>query len=348
MHGQAHGSVASKLLSNGFDVNALRPWVGKDGRHYMVANSEGKPKAVPMMVGNATLRREEWIQVDTAVTTAARERLRLIADLRGAGLTYTIPNGMSKTVMDSQRMGDITAATISMDPARKSEGDRPEFDIINLPLPVIHKDFFFNARQIATSRNMGASIDTTTAELAARRVVEEAEKLCIGAPGTPFSYGGGTIYGLTNFPQRLTKVLTAPSLSNWTGKLFIDQILAMRQQSMNNSYFGPWVLYNSPAWDQYLDADYSTLKGDNTLRDRVRAINGISDVRTLDFLTGFQIILVQQTSDVIRLVQGMDITTLQWETDGGMRVHFKVMAIWVPQVRADFQNQTGIVHGVAA
>lgn len=347
VNGQAHGSVAARLLQNGFDVNAMRPYVGVDGRHYITQSNGGVATPVPLMAQNATLRRDEWIQIDTAVMAAARERLRLISDLRGSGLTFTIPNGMGKTVLESERMSDITPATISMDPARKSEGDRPEFDIINLPLPVIHKDFFFNARQIATSRNNGPGIDVTSAQLAARRVAEEAEKLALGTSGS-FSYGGGTVYGLTNFPQRLTTVLTHPTQSDFTGPLLVDEVLGMRQQSMNNFYFGPWVLYNSPAWDQYLDDDYSTLKGDNTLRQRIMAINGIQDVRTLDFLTGYQLILVQQTSDVIRLVMGMDVTTLQWETEGGMRINFKVMAIMVPQIRADIDDQTGIVHGVAA
>lgn len=347
INGQAQGSIAARMLATNFDVNALRPFVGPDGRSYITQNRGGSLVAVPTPIGNATLRRDEWIQIDTAVVAAARERLRLIADLRGSGLTFTIPNGMGKTVLESQRMGDITAATISMDPARRSDGDRPEFDIVNIPLPVIHKDFHFTARQIATSRNSGTPIDTTTAQLAARRVAEEAEKLALGVSAT-FSYGGGTIYGLINFPGRSTQFVTHPEVSSWIGGTLVGQILEMRQASIDQNYRGPWVLYNSPAWDQYLDDDYSSQKGDLTLRQRIAQVQGIQDVRTLDFLTGFQLVLVQQTSDVIRLVIGMDVTTLQWETDGGMVQHFKVMAIMVPQIREDFEGQTGLVHAVAA
>jgi len=347
MNGQAQGAVATTLLNNGFDVAALRPWVGKDGRHYISRNQAGKLIAVPTQNATATLRKEEWKILDDAILIAAKERLRVVADLRGRGLVYNIPNGMGKTVLESESMGDITGATISMDPARSSEGDRPEFDIVNLPLPVIHKDFYFNARQVATSRNSGASIDTTMAQLAARRVAEEAEKLTLGVLPT-FSYGGGTVYGLTNFPSRVTSVdLTAPTETGWTPQATIQELLAMRQASEENHHYGPWVLYTSPAWDQYMDDDYSTLKGDITLRQRIGAISNIGAVTTLDYLTGFQMILLQMTSDVIRMVIGMDITTLQWETLGGMRLNFKVMAIMVPQLRADFNGQTGIVHGVA-
>ena len=97
-----------------------------------------------------------------------------------------------------------------------------------------------------------------------------------------------------------------------------------------------------------LDGDYSEAKGDNTLRDRIKKIDGIQDVRTLDYLTGYTLLLIQMTSDVIREVVGMDFTTVQWESQGGMQVNFKVMCIMVPQLRADYNGNTGIVHGTAA
>lgn len=341
LNGQANGSVASRLLDTNFDVGILRPWKGKDGRNYITQNGVAVP------TNNATtLRREEWIQLDDAVLIAAKERLRVVTDLRSAGLVYNIPNGMGKTVLESQTMGDITPATISMDPARKSEGDRPEFGIVNLPLPVIHKDFYFNARQVATSRNTGAPVDTTTAQLAARRVAEEAEKLTLGLAPT-FTYGGGTVYGFVNFPQRVTVTLTDPTSSGWTPATLVQEVLQMKRESTSLFYFGPWVLYVSPDWDVYLDDDYSAEKGDNTLRQRLAQISGITDIRTADFLTGYQIVMVQMTSDVVRMVVGMDVTTIQWETDGGMRLNFKVMAIMVPQLRSlsTDAESTGIIHG---
>ena len=126
----------------------------------------------------------------------------------------------------------------------------------------------------------------------------------------------------------------------------VQEVLEMRQQSIDNSYYGPWILYFSPAWGAYMDADYSANKGDNTLRERLEKIDGITAVKQADYLTGTKtMILVQQTSDVARIVNGMDITTVQWESHGGMQLNFKVMAILVPQLRDDYGNQTGIVHG---
>ena len=102
--------------------------------------------------------------------------------------------------------------------------------------------------------------------------------------------------------------------------------------------------------DTYLDDDYSTAKSDLTLRERLKKISDIQDVRTLDYLStsDYVMVLVQMTSDVVRQVVGMDITTLQWESKGGMQINFKVIAILVPQIRADQNSNTGIVHGTTA
>lgn len=345
LNGQATGDVATTLMMNNFDVNALRPWIGKDNRTYVaVQNAAGKLVAQPTANATATLRKDDWIVLDQAIVKAAKERLKAVADLRSAGLTFNIPNGMAKTVLQTETQSDITPAIISMDGMRESETDRPVFELNNLPLPIIHKDFSFSARQVMTSRDGGSPLDTTTAELAGRRVAEEAEKLLLGTASS-YAYGGGTIYGYTNFPSRLTKVMTAPTGSN--GSVTISEILGMRQQSQDAFHYGPWRLYCSPNWDQYLDTDYSTAKGDNTLRQRIENINGITSVSTLDYLSGFTMILVQQTSDVVREVTGMDVTTVQWQSQGGMMLHYKVMAIMVPQLRADQNGNTGIVHGTA-
>lgn len=347
LNGQAQGDVASRLLSNGFDMSCLRPWIGADGRTYIARNQGGKVVAMQVNNTTATLRKDEWKIMDDAIVMAAQERLRAVADLRAAGLTFNIPNGMSKTVLETETVSDITPAIVSMDPARSSEGDRPEYDLKNLPLPVIHKDFYFNARQIAVSRAQGSPIDTTMSMLAARQVAEEAEKLVIGN-GTSVNYGGGVIYGYTNFPQRITSVdVHRPTVSGWTGKKLVTDVLDMRQASEDALHFGPWILYVAKGWDRYLDEDYSDTKGDKTVRERIKAISGIQDVRTVDHMDDFDLVLVQQTTDVARLVIGMDITTVQWETLGGLRLNFKVMAIMVPQLRSDFYGKTGIVHAVA-
>ncbi|RLF28618.1 MAG: hypothetical protein DRN14_03860 [Thermoplasmata archaeon] len=347
LNGQANGNVAQTLMMNNFDVNSLRPYIGEDGRSYITVIQNGAPTAVPVQNGTATLRKDDWKILDEAIVKAAKPRLRAVADLLGAGLRYNIPNGMGKTVLETETQSDISDAIISMDGLRESEGDRPVFELSNLPLPIIHKDFNFSARQVMASRNGGSPLDTTTAELAGRRVAEMAEKLLIGVASS-YTYGGGTVYGLTNYTNRMTKTISNPTGGGWVPATTVSEVLQMRNQSQAAYHYGPWMLYCSPNWDVYMDDDYSSAKGDNTLRERLRKIEGIQDVRTLDYLTNYDLVLVQMTSDVVREVVGMDIATTQWESKGGMQLNFKVMAIMVPQLRADQNGNTGIVHASVA
>jgi uncharacterized linocin/CFP29 family protein len=338
-NGHASGDVASTLMANNFDPHVLRPYIGNDGKNYVTVNNGSKS-----IVTNApaSLRKDEWIALDDVVLKAAQQRLNAVADLRAAGLQYNIPNGMGKTVLQYQNQSDISAASVSMDGLNQSDSDRPEYDLINLPLPIIHKDFRFSAREVLASRNGNSPLDTTVAELAARKVAEEAENLLLGVSDS-YAYGGGTIYGYTNFPSRLTKTMTAPSSSNHPTT--VQEVLAMKTQSQNAKHFGPWFCYCSTSWDQYMDEDYSQSKGDITLRDRIGQIEGIDRPKTLDFLPANTLLLVQKSSDVVREVIGMDITTVQWEAKGGMELNFKVMGIMIPQLRKDFAGNTGIVHG---
>ena len=54
------------------------------------------------------------------------------------------------------------------------------------------------------------------------------------------------------------------------------------------------------------------------------------------------------TPDVVRLVQGMGLQNIQWQTEGNFVNKFKVMTIQVPQIRSDRNGKTGIVHLSAA
>lgn len=333
---RAMGSVAQRLLANGMSVNALRPWIGKDGRAYMNRNGVATP------VANATLRKDEWKQYDEAILKAAQQRMVGIADLQSRGLTYNISNGLGTTVLEYEDQSDISAAQVSMDGVTRGQNDRPEFDINYLPLPIIHKDFQINARALNASRTTGQALDTTMAELAAFKVIELAEQYLFQGWST-FTYGGGVIYGYEDFTHANTVTLS----TNWdssakTGAGIIADVIAMKQASIDDRYYGPWVLYVPTSYETVLDDDY--VSGyPKTIRQRILEISGIQDVKVVDKLSDDHCILVQMTSNVVRLVNGLGITTVEWQAEGGMVFHYKVMMIQVPQLRADQNDRTGIV-----
>jgi uncharacterized linocin/CFP29 family protein len=313
---KVYGSVGHRLLANNFNVQEFRTL--------------------------DTLRKDEWKHYDTAVIQASQQRFVGIADLRSRGLVFNIPNGMGKTVLEYEDIGDVQGAQISMDAVTRGENDRPEFEIKYLPLPIVHGDFQINTRVLAASRTTGAPLDTTTAELKARKVAEKLEEMLFTA--TSYTFGGGTIYGYLNAPNRNTVTLS----QNWdasgkTGEEILADVLAMKQASIDAMHFGPWVLYIPTAYETVLDDEFKS-NSDKPIRQRIMEISGISDIKVVDKLTANNVVLVQMTTDVVRLVVGLPITTVEWTTEGGMVFHFKVMTIQVPQVRADQDGNSGIVH----
>lgn len=346
-------------------------------QNFLIQDLEARGIRSPVF--NATsLRKEEWLKLDEAVLKQARLRMRAWSDLAAAN-SYGGFNGMSKMILEHETMSDPGEAIVDMDGVTPGRGDSPRFQLEGLPLPITHSDFQFTSRRLAVSGNSGMRLDTTMGEAAGRRVAESVEKVTIGVD-TGITYGGNSsqvggygrtskVFGYTNFTNRLTRTtLTAPTAGGWTARSTLSDVLACLDQLKLQKFFGPFMLYHSNDWDRYLDDDYMPTGGNNanqTLRDRIRKIEGIQDVRRLDFLAAsattfasdpaaiitanpFTLLFVQMTSDVCRAVNGMDITTVQWPEKGGMQLCFKVMCIQVPQLRADFQGNCGILHATTS
>lgn len=382
MNGQASGEFASALQGVRYDPGLLRPYIDRDGKKYCTVNTgrtvynpkTGKDEAtyakvaikdlmaqdVQSPVFNATsMRKESWIELDRVVLKAARLRLRAWSDLMAAN-SFGGFDGMSKLVLEHETMSDPGEAVVDMDGLTDGRNDAPRFQLQGLPLPITHSDFWFSRRKLAVSQSSGTPLDTTMAEAAGRRVAELVERTLIGV-NAGLTYGGNSsqvggygrnssVYGYTNFPNRLTYTsLATPTGSNPDAT--VGNVLNMRELLYANRFYGPFMIYTSSDWDLYLDNDYARLGGNNasmTLRQRLEGIDGIQGIKRLDFLTNatnpFTMIMVQMTPDVARAVNGMNMTTVQWESQGGMRLNFKVMAIWVPQIRADFNGNAGILQ----
>lgn len=350
--GGGQGEVAQKLHGSQLNIGAMRPYVGEDGGVYMTVYNGGpadKASSYEQVQVNAkgTLRRDEWIRLDEAVLRIAEDRLTGFQYFIDRGLTYNLGNAMGTTVLEYHDVGDALEAELSMDAVTRGQGDRQEYNSVYLPIPIIHADYEINQRALEASRNLGNPISTDMAERATRKVLEKRESLLF--TDTSYGYGGGTIYSLLNFPDRLQK----GSLSDWSsnavaGADIVDEVLEMKQLSIDNNFYGPWVLLIPTNFETKMDEDYSDQKGDNTIRDRVENIRGIDDVQVVDTLPDDNVVLVQLTTDVIRIVQGMGIQNVQWETQGGFVNKFKTMTIQVPQIRSDQEGKTGIVHGTVA
>jgi uncharacterized linocin/CFP29 family protein len=341
---QLSGDVARRLLETGFDPKGLRPYIGNDGRSYITQNAGGELKAVPIRNAQATLRKDEWKHYDTAVIDAATKRLKAVNFFNARGMSYNIPNGLGSTVLEYEDMSDMADAQLNMDGITRGDDDRVEFNINYLPLPIIHKDFTINARMLAASRTTGRPLDTTQAEVAGRKVAEMVETITlVGA--SAYAYGGGTLRGILDFPNVNSYTLAA----HWddsaaTGETILADVLGMKQASIGARHYGPWVLLIPTGFETSLDEDFKA-GSDKSTRQRLMEVEGIADIIVCDYLTADYVALVQLDSSTFRMVNGMGITVVEWKTEGGLKMHYKVMAIMVPQPRSDQNSRCGIVVG---
>jgi hypothetical protein len=355
------GDVANQLMANGrLDIAGMRPFIGEDGKTYISVFKGGDPKimsnytTIPLQV-NGTLRRDEWKVLDDAVMRVARERLVGINDLISRGLTYNLTNAMGTTVLEWHDVSDSMEAVMTMDGVTRGKGDRPVFKHNYIPIPIIHVDYEINSRVLAASRNMGNPLDATSAEHAARRVAEKLEDMLF--TDTTYSWGEkdardrNSIYSYVNFPDRNEVIMDTAWTSltddsdGTVGKKIVDDVLSMKQASIDARHYGPdWVLYIPTAYETLLDADYDSTTPGTTIRERIMKISGIKSITVVDRLAANNVLLVEMRSDNVRLIEGIGLQNVEWQTEGRFITKYKVLTIRVPQIRSDQDGKCGIVH----
>jgi len=177
---------------------------------------------------------------------------------------------------------------------------------------------------------------------AGRLVTELAEyTLFNGGP----TFGAVPIYGYTTHPNRNTGNFAAGSWSAAarTGAEVLADVLTMKAVLEGDRFYGPWVLYIPSNMSTKFEEDYKS-NSDKTIRDRVLEVDGLTDIRLVDQLADDEVLMVQMTRDVVVLVDGEPLQTIQWDLYGGMAVAFKAFAIQVPLVRATAAGRSGIYH----
>lgn len=337
--------------------------------------SSGLPAPTMNMVNNGLLRKDQWIMIDQAVIQSALPRMRAVADLRAAGLVFGGFDGMANPILAWERVSEGGEAVQNMDGMTDGGTNfQTVLDMDAMPLPLTYSDFFLSARFLAASRQRGEPLDVRNARNAGKRVGEKLEKVTIGVDagvtaGTVPGYvtTAQQVEGYLTHPSRLTKTnFTAPTAGGWTGATTYNEILTALNQLRASNFFGPFACYYSTDWEGYLDQKYSTSEPSaGTLRENIQRIPDIRWLRRLDYMaptttnligtaTTFTLLFVEMTQDNVELVDGMPLTTIQWETMGGQRLNFRVMTIQALRIRKRNINlgratqAVGILQGTTA
>jgi len=312
--GQAFGTVAEALLACNMQTSGLRT--------------------------NSVLRYKEWEVIDKALVEEVQSVLRAVADVKSRNLTHNVGAGLAAMVLMYEKIGKMGRAKVSMDGEEQGRRDRVTYEPGYLPLPIIFQDFSINARVLAASRLNGSNLDDTQTRMAGRSVAEELEELLVNGDGS-FAYGGGQIYGYTSAPGR-----NLGDFTDWlaSGADPVTDVLAMKQASIAAGFRGPWIHYVPPTYETILDEDYSSVKGEKTVRQRITAIDRVAACESLDCLADGQMLLVQMTPDVVRMVSALPLQNVEWKEGAGTRTNFKALTIDVPQVRCTKAGKSGVTH----
>lgn len=351
------GATINAFNGSGMDseakVLAARPYINEDGHPCITVNTGRKDdKGQPIyqeqrIQTNATLRKDEWLRLDETLIESARERLVIVEDLRAAGLTYSV-GGLGVLISEWEKSSEITDAEITMDGETETDGDRQEFGLNGVPIPIIQKRFKIGERVLMASRTRGAALDVTTGVEAARAVARTSESVVINgaAIGTVISDGNTyQIYGLRTFPERATFDLADWANPATTPEAILADILAMiKLLETQERKFGPYTLYIPGAFSHRFREDFKA-NGDRTLMDRVLAIPEIKAVRVADVMPSDQVILVELDRGTIDLATASDLSNIQWGSPSGWTNYFQTFAAWAPRFKADYDGHCGICHG---
>lgn len=332
-------NLFSHLTGDRLNVNRMRPFVNSDGKTYFVNNGQ-----MELHTNDGLLMYDEWKDLDRTVIDIATDRLVGVADLQAGGLTHNL-GSIGVTITQWEESSDMDTANISMSGVTRGDEDTPAFKQAQVPVPVVHKDFRLNIRRLEASRRFGQALDVTSSSIAARKVAESSEDMLFA--GNPITVDGNTIYGYTNHPDRNTETLGTAwdALAKTAYATIKDQVLSMVQKAEDDGYYGPFNLYIPTEYSTIMSDDYDPDSADNrTVRDRLLQIDQLNSIKVADRLTADNVVLVQMTRDVVDLAVAQDVTTVQWDDRGGMSELFKVMAVWVPRIKKDYDGNSGIVH----
>lgn len=367
-----------------FQPGLLRPYLDHRGHNqlvtinvgYKIDQNTGKKVPVQKVVkvddlpkfglrcpvaNTLSLRKDEWIELDNIVIDTVRPLLGAWSDLMSSRRLSGF-NAMGKPILEHQTRNDPGIALVDMDGVAEDQNDESRFKLEAIPLPITHAGFSFTEREMAVSRNDGSPLNFYMAESAARRVAETIEQTTLGTLagmtyGNSALYGRApTVYGYLNFPDRITKTdMVAPNGSGTNGPAVLASWLELRELLYAQNMRGPFDVYTSTDWDQYLDNLFSSTEPSaGTLRQNLMKLPDIRSIKRLEYLTpsashAFTVLMIQRSGPLApRAIDGMGITTLQWPSKGGLQTNFKIMCIQVPQMFADYNGRCGIAHGRTA
>lgn len=302
---------------------------------------------------NASLPKQAWVGIEDAVYPAMEERLRVVQDLRQAGLTYE--ESVMNKVTEWHKQDYTAEATVSMSPETETDEGNVEYDLDGSPIPLIHSDFSLGFRDGGTEGGpgtgmMGEDLQTLNAEGSGRVVAEAMEQLVLNGweptiSGTELdgTQDGYTMYGLTNHPSVHTG-----SLGDWISnpEVIRDDLKDGMARDLKDDNFRPtnegyWIYIGEDLEDVLYEPDPEGT-GDRLVIDRITNLDFVGNLRVSEFLDPGATLMFRPTRDVVDIAFAMEEQVVQWEDP--FRDYFKTVTAMTPRVKDTLRGQCGIAY----
>lgn len=340
-------SVANvaELLS---DVNAQRPYIAEDGLSYITQNSvdaEGNKVETAVLASNAaTLRKDEWEQIDATVVEVAQKGTPFVDYCLRHGLTYNLADALGTMELGYEVVSDMQGAYISMDGAVKGKDDTIQYDIRYMPIPIIQKEWTLNLRRLLASRKKGEALDTVQLRLGAKKVKQFIENLFVKGE---YTNNGHTLQGLTKFAHRNVGGATKGvwTKAEKTGAEIFANVQEMIRTAKDKGFKNGYVfdLFINAGYEDRLDQDYAA-GYPKSIRERLKEIGQLGEIVVLDELGANEVVLLPRSKEVIEAVLGMPMTVTEDSTSKGYIRTYNIQEITLPRFKADYNGDCGIVH----
>lgn len=281
-----------------------------------------KMQPLKMVGDTAQLTDEEIIYIENKITETVRPQLQ------GRKLfpVESIPNPGLLTVRGYRRT-DMSQARISLYGQGQNK-DRTVKTAFDITVPVLHKEFTINWRDLAASRQNGQPLDMQEAENAARQVAEEEDKLLLTGEYTGWNALG--VEGLNTATGRNTTAggaWGANALSNLS-----DAIGKLEEDGHTNSDMYACVMRHSFAAKLRALVSNTAVKYIDVIRDLFPA--GIYTSDSLYTSAGGvdSAVVMELSKDNFEMVIEQDMTVFA-KQDEDMNLQCKVFEVVAPRIK---------------
>lgn len=284
---------------------------------------------------NSALPIDSWEAMDDALYRGEDATLKVVSDLRAAGLTTDV--SIYDEELTWQPVDTSHDATISMDPETETDEGTPTYGKQGVPQPIVHSDYSSGYREDGSGSN-----DTLNAYGSSYVVNRTFENMVLYGWQPSIGDEGYSLYGITNHPQAGTGTIRDWSADATYARTDIRNMKNQIKNEQNHSpgATGYWLYLANDLYDQ--TEDIVDQQSGDTILDRIGSLTSISRIDNLDGLQAGSALMFRPTEDVVDLAIGEDLNTVQWS--GPFRDNYKVMLAGTARVKSTLQGESGITY----